>query len=81
MNRHTDTDKMCENSLNSQDVVSDDDTDSDDGDMLPMRRRLRMATAPLMETTYSAMLFLLLDCFHIQVSCSLKSVANSANMV
>jgi len=47
---YTDTDEMRENSLNSQDVVSDDD--SDDGDMLPMRRRLRMATAPLMETTY-----------------------------
>jgi len=38
---------MCQNSLSHQDVVSDDD--SDDGDMLPMRRR---ATVPLMETTY-----------------------------
>jgi len=32
---YTDTDEMCENSL-SQNVVSDND--SDDGDMLPMRR-------------------------------------------
>jgi len=33
---YTDTDEMSENSLSHQDVVSDDD--SDDGDMLPMRR-------------------------------------------
>jgi len=47
---YTGTDEMCENSLSHQDVVSDDD--SDDGDMLPMRRRLRRATVPLMETKY-----------------------------
>ena len=63
--------------------------DSDDGDMFPMRRRLRRATVPLMETTYfdfciiswSVMLFLLLDCFHIHVSSTLKSVANSESVV
>jgi len=47
---YTDTDEMCENRLNSQDVVSNDD--SDDGDMFSMRRRLRRVTVPLMETTY-----------------------------